>query len=35
MEEYKGMFYGETIGLKYYEGGAHLNTKIYIKNYKN
>ena len=31
MEEYKGMFYGETIGLKYYEGGAHFKYKDLYK----
>ena len=27
MDEYKGMFYGETTTLKYYEGGAHFRYK--------
>ena len=31
MEEYKGMFYGETIGLRYYEGGAHFKYKDLYK----
>ena len=46
MEDYKGMFYHESISLQYYEGGAHFKYKdlykeldkcvsLYSTNHKN